>query len=89
MSFKFSIRDRRRGPISETVVRIGCPCSPNKSQKITDDAAKGIDSIFKFLNIISFEKDINISLAESTISKAIMAYLIYQFVISLRKDTRK
>ncbi len=49
----------------------------------------GFDSIFKFLNIISFEKDINISLAESTISKAIMAYLIYQFVISLRKDTRK
>lgn len=49
----------------------------------------GFDSIFKFLNIISFEKDINISLTESTISKTIMAYLIYQFVVSLRKDTRK
>lgn len=49
----------------------------------------GADTIFKFLNIISFEKDANISLMENTLSKAIMAYLIYQFVVSLRKDTRK
>lgn len=49
----------------------------------------GIDSIFKFLNIINFKEDQNISLAENTISKVIMGYLIYQFIISIRKDTRK
>lgn len=48
-----------------------------------------IDSIFKFLNIINFKEDENISLSENTISKVIMGYLIYQFIVSIRKDTRK
>ena len=28
-------RDSNSGPISEMVARIGCPCSPNKSQNTT------------------------------------------------------
>ena len=31
------------------MVRIGCPCSPNKSQKIVGDAAKGTLSTPKLL----------------------------------------
>src|SRR6476619_2254734 len=31
-SLKFIRRDSSSGPISETVDRIGCPCSPNRSQ---------------------------------------------------------
>ena len=48
------------------------------------------DNIVKFLSIIHFEeKNSNISLTESSISKLIMGYLIYHFVIAVRKDTRK
>ena len=35
MSFRLRIRPRRSGPISETVARTGCPCSPKRSQKVT------------------------------------------------------
>ena len=34
-SLRFISRDSSSGPISETVARIGWPCSPNRSQKIT------------------------------------------------------
>ena len=48
------------------------------------------NNIVKFLSIIHFEENNpNISLTESSISKLIMGYLIYHFVIAVRKDTRK
>jgi len=48
------------------------------------------DNIVKFLSIIHFEKEnTNISLTESSIAKLIMGYLIYHFVIAVRKDARK
>jgi len=48
------------------------------------------NNIIKFLSIIHFEKsNSNISLTESSISKLIMGYLIYHFIITIRKDTRK
>ena len=36
-SFRSIIRDSSSGPISETVARTGCPCSPNTSQKIVEN----------------------------------------------------
>ena len=37
-SVRFISRDSSSGPISETVARIGWPCSPNRSQKITGNS---------------------------------------------------
>ena len=39
VSFKFSMRASNNGPISLTVARTGCPCSPNTSQSVTGLAA--------------------------------------------------
>jgi len=49
----------------------------------------GFDYLTKFISIIDFSMDKNISVTESSISKIIMGYLIYHFIVSIRKDTRK
>ena len=58
------MRASNKGPISETVVRIGCPCSPNKSQKTTGDAAKSTDSIFKV-----FKRSSNLALLSPALAR--------------------
>jgi len=49
VSLRFKIRLKRSGPISVTVVRIGCPDFPNKSQKTTGNPWKVWLSILSFL----------------------------------------
>src|SRR6266481_5998404 len=51
VSFKSSNRLSSSGPISETVARTGCPCSPNTSQKTT-----GLASPVKFSILSSFAR---------------------------------
>ena len=51
------------------------------------------DAFFRFINVIDFNIDIDknfqISYTAKTVSKLIMVYLIYHFVVSSRKDTRR
>lgn len=47
-----------------------------------------IKPFFQFINVIDFSES-NISYEAKTISKLIMIYLIYHFVIALRKDSKK
>ncbi len=45
VSLRSSSRDSKSGPTSETVVRIGWPSTPNRSQKTTGNAANLYSSV--------------------------------------------
>lgn len=47
-----------------------------------------IKPFFNFINVIDFNKS-NVSYETKTISRLIMIYLIYHFIIAWRKDTKK
>jgi len=48
-----------------------------------------IDDIFKFMSIITKQEDFNCNYFLMTVNKVSLGYLYYQFLMSVRKDTRK
>ncbi|HEY9203194.1 MAG TPA: hypothetical protein VIM82_02570 [Sulfurimonas sp.] len=49
----------------------------------------GWNNLFKYINILSKIEDFNNSYVAMTLNKVSLGYLYYQFLMSVRKDTRK
>ena len=65
VSFRSSKRPSSSGPISETVARTGCPCSPNTSQNTTGQASPVKSSILS-----SFARSIDLRIVRAGLAQA-------------------